>query len=98
MDIKKEALDLALYVNKSVARGFRASVLADNAVRVEFFDSLERFDIVLCADSAYNVFVPDFCPVGMNDRPKDRQHRERLGYLMLKLSEYNLKMNKRLAK
>jgi len=98
MDIRKEASDFALYVNKTVARGFCAHVLADNAVRVEFSDSENSFDLVLVADSNYNVFVLDVCPVSMNNRPAIFKVRSQLGYFMLKLAEYNLKLNKRLSK
>jgi hypothetical protein len=97
MDIKKEASDFALYVNKTVTRGFSARVLADNAVRVEFSDSENSFDLVLVADSSYNVFVLDVCPVSMNNRPAMFKVRPQLGYFMLKLAEYNIKMNKRLS-
>lgn len=98
MDIHKEASAIALYINKTVGRGFRATVLADRSVRVEFSDCEQSFDVVLVADSSYNVFVMDVCPVGMNNIPRMFSARSQLGYLTLKLSEYNVKMNKRLTK
>jgi hypothetical protein len=98
MDISKEAGNFVAYINKDIARGFRASRLADNSVRAEFSDSEHNFDIVLVADSAYNVFVLDFCQAGMNEVPKMFLSRAQLGYFMLKMSEYNVKMNRRLSK
>lgn len=98
MDINKEANNLATHINTKVKRGFRASVLRDNAVKVEFSDSESSFDLILVADTAYSVFVPDFCPVGMTNRPQNMVHRERLGFLFLTVSEWNVKMYKRLTK
>ena len=96
MDILKEAGNFAHYINTKVKRGFRASMLADRSIRVEFSDSENSFDVVFIADSAYNVFVPDYCPVGMKQIPRHFNHRQHLGYLFLQVSEHNVKMAKRL--
>ena len=98
MDILKEAGNLAAHINKNVVRGFKASLFADRSVHVEFSDHEYSFDVVLVADSAYNVFVIDFCPIGMQARPYIHNHRERLGFFTLALAEYNIKLSKRLAK
>lgn len=98
MNINQEAGNLSVHINNTVRHGFTAKVLADNSVRIEYSLGATTFDIVVVADSQHNVFVPDYCPIGMNNRPANFNHRQHLGYLFLALSEYNIKMNKRLSK
>ena len=98
MDIVKEMNNLAAYVNKDIGRGFTAKTLPGSSVRVEFRDSEQSFDVVLVPDSAYNVFIFDMCQIGMNEVPAVFRAKAQIGYLTLKLAEYNVKLNKRLSK
>lgn len=98
MDITKESGDFVHFINNTVRHGFSAKHLADNSVKIEYNLGEYPFDVVFVADHQHGLWVPDYCPIGMVNRPANFAHRAHLGYLFMHVGAYNVKMIKRLGK